>query len=185
MPQNVITSLQRSTLQIQVSLHIFQLKIFGTVDRSVPRAILDGSINIASKSNKSCSFTKWIIYLPFGLVVHKSAGFPVLLIVFVQQWSDFKKCSAQFWGQVVCLLVICSPRQAVSPLVMLQSDGLLSLFTDCTASHSVLSNSARFSCANSSESFPGEFISKDTFSMLIKWRGFETARSSDSLKTSM
>lgn len=56
------------------------------------------------------------------------------------------------------------------PLVILQNDGLLSLFTDCTASDSVLSKSARFSCANSSESFLEEFISKDAFSMLIKCR---------------
>lgn len=152
--------------------------------------ILDGSINIASQSNKSRSFTKWIICLScgqvkfslIGLVVHKLAGYPVLLIVFIQQWSHFKKCSAQFWVQVVCLLVICSSRQAMSPLVILQNDGLLSLFTDGTASDSVLSNSARFSCANSSESFLEEFISKDTFSMLIKCRGFETACNSASLK---
>lgn len=72
----------------------------------------------------------------------------------------------------------------MSPLVMLQNDGLLSLFTDCTASDSTLSNSARFSCANSSESFLEDFISKDTFSMLIKCRGFETACNSASLKMS-
>lgn len=40
----------------------------------------------------------------------------------------------------------------------------------------------RFSCVNSSESFLEEFILKDTFSMLIKCRSFETACNSGSLK---
>lgn len=98
----------------------------------------------------------------------------------MQQWCYFKKCSGQFWGQVVCLLVVCSSRQTVSPLVILQHDGLLSSLTDRSASDSALSNSARFSCANSSESFLEEFISKDTFSMLIKCRALETACNSGS-----
>lgn len=72
----------------------------------------------------------------------------------------------------------------MSPLVILQNDGLLSLFTGCTASDWARSNSARFSCANSSESFLEEFISKDTFSMLIKCRSIETACNSGSLKAS-
>lgn len=70
----------------------------------------------------------------------------------------------------------------MSPLVILQNDGLLSLFTDCTASDSMLSNSERFSCANSSESFLEEFILKDTFSILIKCSGLGTACNSGSLK---
>lgn len=70
----------------------------------------------------------------------------------------------------------------MSPLVTLQNDGLRSLFTACPASDSMLSNSERFSWANSSESFLEEFISKDTFSMLIKCGGFETACDSGSLK---
>lgn len=36
----------------------FSAEDLGNVNRSVPWAILDGSINIASKSNKSRSFTK-------------------------------------------------------------------------------------------------------------------------------
>lgn len=168
----------------------FSTEDLGNVNRSVPWAILDGSINIASKSNKSHSFTKWIICLfcgqvkfsLTGAVVHKLAGSPVLLIPFIQQWSHFKRCSAQFWGQVVRLgyLFFQTGRVTISHT----SEWCFTFIIHCLPLLPIqcFPTQKDFSCANSSESFLEEFISKDTFSMLIKWGGFGTACDSGSLK---